>query len=195
MKKVLILTLVLINMLSLLSCDIALQYEKEYDPHNFEQKREAVYTEETAMIILNCFDNKDADTLEGMFSETIKNEYNLKEQIEKAFEIYGGKSVSDVQFHFGGYAGSSSEDGIYVQKSVVGDIKDIKTDYNEEFIISLKKCVLDDYNPNKLGIEWLHLRDGDNHKLAIIGEVKPNEIKILEENNKKRNNGKSSGSD
>lgn len=194
MKKLIIIALVLsVTVFSLLSILKDKFFLKEYDPHDFKPRQEKIYTEATAMKILECFDNRDVDSLITMFSESVRSSYDLHSQIKKAFDIYGEKSVTNDGFEDYGYSNSSSRDGIYVQKSIRGHIKNIKTSNNDVLTISFIKCVLDDDNPNNLGLKDIYLIDLKYGTLAKIGRVDSQDMNILEDNNKKRNADKSLG--
>ena len=191
MKKVIAFMLVLANMLSMLACSVYIQDSNEYDPHKYNPQQEAIYNEETLKEILKCFDNKDADSLIDMFSEAVKSQYDLESQIEKAFEIYSGESVSYEGFWDSGYSSLDTNYGICVQKSVRTRMNGIKTTNNEIFDISIIKCILDDSNPDNLGLKSICLIDSEYGNLAIIGQIRDFQKDILEENNQKRNGNKS----
>lgn len=197
MKKRIILTFILINVFNLLGCSMYTHDSSEYDPHGFYPKQEAAYNEETLKKILECFDNKDVDSLIDMFSEAVKSQYDLESQIEKAFEIYGGHSVSYEGFYDHGTYTYASDNGKCVEKSIGADMMNIKTDNDEVFVIGFKKCVVNDKKPNELGIEGISLlvpNHGSLVTLAIIGPIDEQGLKILEENNQKRNGNKPSAS-
>ena len=198
MKKRIILIFILMNIFSLLGCSVYTHDSSEYDPHVFCPKQEAAFNEETLREILECFDNKDADTLINMFSEAVKAEYDLKNQIDTAFDIYGGHSVSYEGFYDHGTYTYASDNGKCVEKSIGADMMNIKTDNDEIFVIGFKKCVVNDKKPDELGIEGISLfvpNHGALVTLAIIGPIDEQGLKILEENNQKRNSIKSSVSD
>lgn len=198
MKKRIILIFILMNIFSLLGCSVYTHDSSEYDPHVFYPKQEAAFNEETLREILECFDNKDADTLINMFSEAVKAEYDLKNQIDTAFDIYGGHSVSYEGFYDHGTYTYASDNGKCVEKSIGADMMNIKTDNDEIFVIGFKKCVVNDKKPDELGIEGISLfvpNHGALVTLAIIGPIDEQGLKILEENNQKRNSIKSSVSD
>lgn len=189
MKKVIAFMLVLANMLSMLACSAYIQDSNEYDPHKYNPQQEAIYNEETLKEILKCFDNKDADSLIDMFSEAVKSQYDLESQIEKAFEIYSGKSVSYGDIINGGYKYENTDHGICIEKSIYAYMENIKTDNNEVFTISIIQWVISDINTNELGLSKIFLCDENHIKLAVIGRVQSQELRILEENNRNRNNG------
>lgn len=166
MKKILILVLVLINIFNLSGCDIVLPYEKEYDPHYIDPKRERVFNEETLKEILECFDNKDADTLLDMFSEAAKSKSDLPALIEQAFEIYGGKSVSYERFQDFGYTTMATDENGCIEKSIGAEMRNINTDDGNVFIIGFTKCVVDERNPSRLGITEICLQNSE-HKILL----------------------------
>lgn len=177
MKKLIIIALVLsLSIFSLFAGIIGIFPQKEYDPRYSYQSQDRIYNEKTLKEILKCFDNKDADSLINMFSETIKSEYDLKNQIKKAFEIYDGKSVSYEKIDDMGYTSMHTRDGICVEKSIGAYMINIKTNTNKLFTISFTKSVVDDDNPNNKGMTVICLDDEDFRHLAIIGYTKDSQI-------------------
>lgn len=179
--------LIFINTFNLSGCLPNTWNSKEYDT-----KREAAHTEEELKKILKYFDNKDKNALSDMFSESVKSKYNLDIQISQAFEIYGGRSVSYEKCEYYGYMTMSTEYGKCTERSIYSDMQNIQTDNNNIFNITIIESVIDDKNPNELGIHKIYLTDPEYGNLAIIGPVDSQDLKILEEVNQKRNNNKSS---
>lgn len=187
MKKAVILILIFINLLNLSGCLTNKWGSTEYD-----MKWEAEHTEEELKKILECFDNMDTDTLISMFSEAVKAKYDLSVQINQALEIYGNKSVSYEKCEYYGYITMSTDYGKCTERSIYAKMHNIKTDCNEIFNISIIESVIDNKNPNELGIYKISLSDPEYGNLAIIGPVDDQDLKILKENNQKRNGNKSS---
>lgn len=192
MRKAIVFILTLTSIFNLSGCHMNTWNSEEYDPRGYYPKQEAIYNEETLKEILACFDNKDFDTLIEMFSISVKSEYNLVSQIEKAYEIYGGESVSYESFWDFGTISLGMDYGVCVEKSIGAEMRNIKTTNNDNFNISFMRYIVNDSNPHMLGISGISLSDPEYGNLAIIGPVDDQDLKILKENNQKRNGNKSS---
>jgi len=140
-----------------------------YDPHYHSTAYEKKYNEETLKEILECFDNKDSERLEEMFSESVASKYDLKRQIQKAFDIYGGKSISYEEMDNYGVSSASME-GKYVRKNISAEMKKIKTTDEKCFNIYFSRCVLDDDNPSEVGVRCIYLCTAESATLHIIGD-------------------------
>lgn len=173
-----IITLLTAAMLSLSGCDVTESSGSYYNPKYSRQSQDRVYNEEKLKEILECFDNKDADRLKAMFSKSIQQEYDLDSQIEKAFEIYGEESVSYGSFFDWG-ASRATEYGEYVRKNVAAEMESIKTTERDIFNIYFSQNIVNDENPNELGVKRVTLCAKNGAKLAIIGDRQKGE-KVIE---------------
>lgn len=174
MKKLIILFIT--AMLFLRSCNLS--KEESYDPHNngvptyrINQKD----TEKIANDVLKHLDNKDKDGIIALFAPQIANEYDLDSQIDKVFEIYDGKSIS---YELGTASESSKhvKYGTYHYLCFDCSIKNIQTDNDETFRISIIRCLVDDNNPDNIGLNKIYLCRADGVNLAPIGEVSEDEF-------------------
>lgn len=96
--------------------------------------------------IMDCFINKDAETIKSLLSEYIIKKYsNIDEQIDKAFNFLDGEIVSyDKPF--------PSACGASEQKDYGATTRHIITDKGTEYEITFKGWYSYDKEPEKVGI-------------------------------------------
>lgn len=96
--------------------------------------------------IMECFINKDGETLKGFFSEyVLENHPDIDKQIEVAFDFLDGEIVSyDEPF--------SGEAGSLEKKSYGAKTRNIITDKGTEYTIGFKGWYAYDKEPDKVGI-------------------------------------------
>ena len=103
--------------------------------------------------IMECFINKDGETLKGFFSEYVLENYpDIDMQIEAAFDFLDGEIVSyDEPF--------SSEAGSFEKKSYGAKTRHIITDKGTEYTIGFKGWYAYDKEPDKVGITVIVVRN------------------------------------
>ena len=105
MKNVIRYLLLIIAFLSFSSCNS----KDDYDPTDIDSYNRP-FAVETMQKIITAFDNEDSETLEKLFSEVAKQNYDIEKQIEEAMEYYKGKSLNpceDVSYFFTNSSNSS----------------------------------------------------------------------------------------
>ena len=167
MKKY-ILSLLVIAIVCVAGCGLKAHNN---DSHYINAEQEGNDSEKMLYEILQCFNNKDADRLKGMFAPDIKDKYDIDGQINYAFKMYNGESVYDGEVRNGGIASSTIKDGIYIEKTVDAVLNGIKTDQEETFRITIIRRVVDDAVPQAVGLEKIYLQDGDYKAKAVIGKT------------------------
>jgi len=169
LKKAVIAVLIQISLINAMGCGFADFMEaKIYDPHYSSSIDDAKYNEETLKEILECFDNKDSERLKAMFSKSVQQEYDLDSQIEKAFEIYGGESVTyESVFDWG--ASGATEYGEYVRKKVAAELRGIRTTNGDVYTIYFRKYIVYDEDPDELGVLSVYLCGETGTNLEVIG--------------------------
>ena len=167
MKKY-ILSLLVIAIVCVAGCGLKAHNN---DSHYINAEQEGNDSEKMLYEILQCFNDKDADRLKGMFAPDIKDKYDIDGQINYAFKMYNGESVYDGEVRNGGIASSTIKDGIYIEKTVDAVLNGIKTDQEETFRITIIRRVVDDAVPQAVGLEKIYLQDGDYKAKAVIGKT------------------------
>ena len=179
MKKSIRIILTIVICLFSVSCGVIgdSSNDSEPDPHknsvesyHYEQEQ----TEKILEKLIECFDNKDKEGIKALFTPQTAKDNSLDSQIDKAFEIYDGKSLS-YEIKSGGIAGSAKKDGVYTFLEYDGELKSIKTDTNTSFSIWISRCVVNDDEPNKVGLTRITLCRENGVNLAPIGDVSQNE--------------------
>ena len=167
MKKY-ILSLLVIAIVCVAGCGLKAHNN---DSHYINAEQEGNDSEKMLYEILQCFNDKDADRLKGMFAPDIKDKYDIDGQINYAFKMYNGESVYDGEVRNGGIASSTIKDGIYIEKTVDAVLNGIKTNQEETFRITIIRRVVDDAVPQAVGLEKIYLQDGDYKAKAVIGKT------------------------
>jgi len=162
LKKAVIAVLILINLINVTGCGFADFMEARiYDPHYSSAIDDEKYNEETLKEILECFDNKDSERLKAMFSKSVAATCDLDKEIESAFDMYNGKSVSyDSIFDYG--PSGHTEYGRWVKKYTEAKMKKIKLDTGKTYSIYFCKEIVNDENPDEIGIRHINLKDKDS---------------------------------
>ena len=103
--------------------------------------------------IMDCFINKDAETIKSFFSEYVIETYpDIDTQIDKAFNFLDGEIISyDEPF--------SSASGSKDRKAYGADTRNIITDKGTEYKISFKGWLTNSKETNKVGVICIKVID------------------------------------
>lgn len=176
MKKLFI--LFISTMLFLCSCTLNEKKDGVYDPHNTDSSTYQINRQDTinmAEDIITYLDARDRDSIKALFAPQIAQEYDLDAQIDKVFEIYDGASIS-YEVETSGETSKHIKDGKYLYLRFNCHIKNIQTDNDKIFSISIIRCLVDDDNPDNIGLNKIFLCGADGTNLAPIGEVSEDEF-------------------
>lgn len=102
-------------------------------------------------IIVNCIKENDVSTLEEMFCLYIRDNHELDEEIEGAFEFIDGEVVSEGDKHYLDETGGSIENGRVVSSRMQPEIRNLKTDSDKEYTITFNEYLINTENPNYTG--------------------------------------------
>ncbi len=178
MKKVLL--FLISTILFLCSCNP--NKDEAYDPHNTDSSTYQINRQDTinmAEDIITYLDNKDRDNIKALFAPQIAQEYDLDAQIDKIFEIYDGASIS-YEVGISDEKSKHIKDGKYLYLRFDCHIKNIQTDNGKIFRISITRCLVDDKNPDMIGINKIYLKDDEYCNLRIIGSYNNDEKELAE---------------
>lgn len=176
MKKVLL--FLVSTMLFLCSCTLNGNKDKPYDPHNTDTSTYQINRQDTinmAEDIITYLDNKDRDSIKALFAPQIAQEYDLDAQIDKIFEIYDGASTS-YEVETCGEGGKHIKDGMFLNLEFDCAVKSIQTNNDKIFRISIIRCLVDDKNPDMIGLNKVFLCRADGTNIAPIGKVSKDEF-------------------
>lgn len=164
--------------LLLCSCTLNENKDRVYDPHNTDSSTYQINRQDTinmAEDIITYLDARDKDSIKALFALQIANDYDLDSQIDKVFEIYDGKSIT-YEIVTSEEKSKHIKDGKYLYLRFDCQIKNIQTDNDKIFRISIIRCLVNDDNPDNIGLNKIYLKNADGVNLAPIGEVSEDEI-------------------
>lgn len=118
--------------------------------------------------IIRCFDEKDAEGLKALFCQNSIDYYDIDSEIQNAFDLYEGQSVSYKMNSKGGWSGGMQE-GIWYDKHYTPEIRNIKTNCGKEYTIGFCTYEIYESDAGKVGICVIALRDDNGNQLAAIG--------------------------
>lgn len=116
--------------------------------------------------IVRCFDEKDIEGLKSLFCLNSQNNYNLDKEIEKAFSLYNGKSIS-YNLSYGGTAGGW-DDGERIDEHITPSIRDIETSNGNIYNIYYTEYTIYKADSGRVGIIYMSLFDSEDNTLARI---------------------------
>lgn len=136
---------------------------------------DSIYSEKIMLEILECFDKKDKERLKSLFSDEVKKESTLEEEIDKAFLLYQGKSVEYDILYATGVAQANKENGEYTFKNAEPKLYGIRTDSGKVYSLIYGSVLVNQDNPNSEGVTWIQLFDIEEPKkedvpVAVIGD-------------------------
>jgi len=118
--------------------------------------------DECALKVMDCFINKDSETLKEMFCSKAKIRPDFDEQINEAFEFIDGNIIS-----YDDYIASMDEvayeEGKAVERYYVPIIDDIKTDKNRTYKIAIRLYTVFDEDEGRVGITSVTIRENDDN--------------------------------
>lgn len=180
MKKLFNILIALVTCLFSTSCNKSNEsVEEAPDPHSGSIKSyhyELDQTEKILSELIKYFDEKDKESIKALFDPQTAHDCDLDFQIDKVFEIYDGKSIS-FEIDSGSELSKHVIDGKYVERYFCGSLENIRIDNDKSFDIWIARCVVDDDNPDNIGLNRITLkRSSDWVKIAPIGEVSKDEV-------------------
>ena len=171
MKKVIRYLLLIIAFLSFSSCNS----KDDYDPKDIDAN-DRPFAIETMQKIITALDEKDSEALAALFSEDARENYDIDEQIEKAFEYYNGKSVTSVEdVDSCGNASTHIKDGLYKNKSIRFKLYNMETDAGQSYTLDVIYVLVDEDNPSRIGLSKIYFKDPEDNvgfELAIGAKLK-----------------------
>ena len=139
------------------SCSKADSNEEYYKVYLAELNQEAARIQEVA---LDAFKNEDITKLENEFSEFAKENANLNDEIEKAFEFIEG-NITTIKSSYVGEGASSTDEQGYVRADYNVSLYNVKTDKNRNYEIRIYGIYFYRNNEHKQGIDYIFICDND----------------------------------
>lgn len=140
MKKIIRLVLTVILLINLSACNKDDDYKAPHEQYN-----------EIGKTIITCFENKDTETLISLFSENMKANHDLENEIECAFDLLDSEIVEYGEIHSSVGGGDIREEG-YIKREGGGTIEDIITESGTKYIIEFKIRDIDKDNEENVGV-------------------------------------------
>ena len=157
MKKFLLFIFLICMMETMCSCS---KYESNleyYSVSSTELNQEAARIQEVA---LDAFKNEDVTKLENEFSEFAKENANLNDEIEKAFEFIEG-NITTVESSYVGYGGGSKDEQGYERADYDVSLYNVRTDKYRNYEIRIYGIFFYRNNEHKQGINRISILDND----------------------------------
>ncbi len=157
MRRILLFIFLICMMGTMCSCS---KYESNleyYTVSSTELNQEAARIQEVA---LDAFKNEDVAKLENEFSEFAKENANLNDEIEKAFEFIEG-NITTVESSYVGYGGGSKDEQGYVRADYDVSLYNVRTDKYRNYEIRIYGIFFYRNNEHKQGINRISILDNN----------------------------------
>ena len=122
--------------------------------------------EECGLKVIDCFMNKDSETLKDLFCNYVKNTHDLDSEIDEAFGVIKEDIVSCGKFRIG--SSDSFDEGVRVYADTSCTVP-IKTSDDEEFEICIFSCIENIEKPNLVGLKMVSIYSDDT-LIYTVGE-------------------------
>ena len=156
-QKILILIISFITLLSITSCETypasyttTIDKELEYNLDDNLKSRCAK--------MLKALSENDKETIKSMFSKKVKKRKELDKEIDKAMVFFEGKVLE----YYSGVSGGDElevDNGKTTYFSLSIQIKSIKTDANKTYSIYGLYYVINDKDPDSIGLRYINIYD------------------------------------
>ena len=128
---------------------------------------------EQSEYIMECIVNKDKEGLKSVFSKYISETHDLDKEIDEFFEFIDGKIVSYDE-PVGREGGASLAYGEYREKELNGCIENIKTELENQYVISFFMYQICKSNEDRIGVYAIVISDVTDREAIeqkYIGDV------------------------
>ena len=161
-QKILILIVSFITLISMTSC---VEFSK---PHATTIDEELEYNlddnlKSRCAKMLKALSENDKDTVKSMFSKKVKKRKELDKEIDKAMEFFEGK-VLEYDSYVSGGDEVSVDNGKITFFTLSIQIESIKTDANKTYSIFGLYYVVNDKDPDSIGLRYISVYDDTNKK-------------------------------
>jgi len=128
--------------------------------------------------MLKALSENDKETIKSMFSKKVKKRKELDKEIDKAMEFFEGKVLE----YYSGVSGGDElevDNGKTTYFSLSIQIKSIKTDANKTYSIYGLYYVVNDDDPDSIGLRYISIYDDTNEK---ENEISTSVVKVGDTN-------------
>lgn len=124
------------------------------------------HAKKLAKQMVQYINDNDSDKIKTLFSEYCQTNFELEYEIEKLFDKLDGKIISYEIYDGGGE--ERIRDGKLIMESLSTHLNHVKTDTEEEYIISICEYLVYEEEKTKQGVCYLRLSDADGNEILII---------------------------
>ena len=161
-QKILIIIVSFITLISMTSC---VEFSK---PHATTIDEDLEYNlddnlKRRCAKLLKALSEKDKDAVKSMFSKKVKKRKELDSEIDKAMEFFEGK-VLEYNSSVSGGDEINVDNGKITFFTLSIQIKSIKTDANKTYSIYGLYYVVNDKDPDSIGLRYISIYDETNEK-------------------------------
>ena len=176
-QKFLILIISFITLLSLVSCKAYPAYYTTTIEDQLKYNSDDNLKRRCAKM-LKALSENDKETIKSMFSKKVKKRKELDKEIDKAMEFFEGKVLE----YYSGVSGGDElevDNGKTTYFSLSIQIKSIKTDANKTYSIYGLYYVVNDDDPDSIGLRYISIYDDTNEK---ENEISTSVVKVGDTN-------------
>ena len=161
-QKILIIIVSFITLISMTSC---VEFSK---PHATTIDEELEYNMDDNLKrrcakMLKALSENDKETIKSMFSKKVKKRKEFDKEIDKAMEFFEGK-VLEYDSYVSGGDEVSVDNGKITFFTLSIQIESIKTDANKTYSIFGLYYVVNDKDPDSIGLRYISIYDDTNKK-------------------------------
>lgn len=166
-KKAIIILMAILCCCTIAACSFESDVSSEYNP-SFWGSVDNDFAKDTMRTVVTCLIEKDTSKLSEMFSKTLLDENSL---LERKIILISDLLTTDV-LSYGEISceikSSSFEKNHYTFKSIRVVLEDIFVNDQEDYYLELWYTLVDENNPNNIGISKLILRDNQGIPIVIV---------------------------
>ncbi|MCM1525045.1 MAG: DUF5104 domain-containing protein, partial [Ruminococcus sp.] len=122
--------------------------------------------DECALKVIDCFINKDSETLKELFCSKVKNKVDFDEQIDEAFEFVKGNIIS-YDDHITSSSSVDYDEGKLVKRHYGPSIKNIKTDAKRTYKLYINLYTVYDKDEEQVGITSLTIYENEDSEYRL----------------------------
>ena len=121
--------------------------------------------------IIRCLDERDSESLLKLFSNSVKEKYDLDEQIDQLFAAYEGKSVWYDKLFNVGY-GDNIDNGVLTKRTAsYGVYLNMSVWMDRKYRVVVSSYSVNENEPNKVGVFCIVLENHETGDEFTVGSL------------------------
>ena len=121
--------------------------------------------------IIRCLDERDSESLLKLFSNSVKEKYDIDEQIDQLFAAYEGKSVWYDKLFNVGY-GDSIDNGVLTKRTVSYSIfLNMSIWIDRKYRVVVSSYSVNENEPDKVGVFCIVLENHETDDEVTVGSL------------------------